>query len=258
MHFSYEACGFLNPKKPIHDLLSHRTLRVVVLSDPPWVFPAPSDSEKKSLAGYQGPLINFWLEMLENFDTVDTAAFNASSITKTALSLHQPSSFTAAVHDVATGALDVALSSFWIMESRLAMTEFLPTMGTDDFYLVVKKEKKRESLRDILARPFLPFTRRLWGLITLALCIIALVLVLSAGEEEDFSGTAFGPRLAKAIYLCFSGFFGGPGTEPLSVPMRIAGFGFYFLVLIGERSTCYLKPGYDNSARVTFRLCLGT
>ena len=80
--------------------------------------------------------------------------------------------------------MDIAIGAFWILDTRLQQTAFLPALAQDKFFLVLKDEEKAETLAEVLGKPFRPFSWGLWGLIGANLFMISVILVISAGEEE--------------------------------------------------------------------------
>ena len=82
--------------------IHNRSLRAVVLPESPWVIEAHGD-KRRQLAGYSGPLIDAWEEILSNFQHVSTEAFDHAVISSAAREQVE-GTWPAAIVDVATGA----------------------------------------------------------------------------------------------------------------------------------------------------------
>ena len=83
--------------------------------------------------------------------------------------------YTACVHDVAIGNLDLCVSDLWVLPERALMAQFLPALRHDYFYLVVRKTMRRVSIWERLATPFQPFTPNGW------LTVLAYLVSVSVG-----------------------------------------------------------------------------
>ncbi|KAJ1466426.1 hypothetical protein T484DRAFT_1861676 [Baffinella frigidus] len=106
------------------------------------------------------------------------------------------SSWTACVHDIAVGNYDACLGDFWVTPERMtmvqvtpermAMVQFLTPFGADFFYLLAPSDAG-ESLESTLGKPFLPFTRDLWGLVIGFLLFSAGLIAFTDGSNpEDY------------------------------------------------------------------------
>ena len=118
-HFVYSRWAAPLPKR-----LHNRTFNVVVVADSAeWVFKDDDTlRRKRELAGYVGPMIEFWFELLKDLPGSSSVAFNASAISRKARDMHPESLFSAAVYDVAVGKFDAAVANIWISRERARMT----------------------------------------------------------------------------------------------------------------------------------------
>ena len=117
---------------------ANRTIRVLLIAEHPWVYPTKGHSPFPQLAGHVGPFVNFWLDVVKHFPGADIHAFSQEALSSTANKTYPRSEAQAALYDVAIGNFDVAISPFWVMSKRLETVAFLPSIMTDDLYLLVK------------------------------------------------------------------------------------------------------------------------
>ncbi|OLQ12661.1 hypothetical protein AK812_SmicGene3399 [Symbiodinium microadriaticum] len=99
--------------------------------------------------------------------------------------------YTACVHDVAIGNLDLCVSDMWVLPERALLVEFLPALRHDHFYLVVRKTAGQVSLYDRLTTPFSPFTLQGWMTVLAYLTAVSTVLWLALlcqkqGQYDEF------------------------------------------------------------------------
>jgi ABC-type amino acid transport substrate-binding protein len=100
-------------------------------------------------------------------------------------------SFTACVHDVALGEVDLCIGNFWVTIERLRLATFSSTLYTDDWRLVVKKEesddgswlpKNSAELYSHMKTPLMPFSNSawMWIMFTVFYMSVALHIVESS------------------------------------------------------------------------------
>ena len=99
--------------------------------------------------------------------------------------------YTACVHDVAIGNVDLCVSDMWVLPDRALLVQFLPALRHDHFYLVVRKMARQVSLYDRLTTPFSPFTLRGWMTVLAYLTSVSTVLWLALlckmqGQYDEF------------------------------------------------------------------------
>ena len=132
-------------------------------------------------------MVEFWFEILEDFPGSLTASSRADGISAASLAKFPSSNFDAAVHDVAIGNFDALISDVYITAERARDVSFLPSIGTDYFYLTVPYGEKQDSYWELLAKPFEPFSFWLWLSMVAWGFITALVLAVCAGPGEGRS-----------------------------------------------------------------------
>ena len=99
--------------------------------------------------------------------------------------------YTACVHDVAIGNLDLCVSDMWVLPDRAIMAQFLPALRHDHFYLVVRKIARQVTLYDRLTTPFSPFTMEGWMTVLAYLTSVSMFLWLALlckmqGQYDEF------------------------------------------------------------------------
>jgi len=91
---------------------------------------------------------------------------------------YNASSWSACIHDLAVGRLDLCLGDFWVTQERLKMVNFLPSIEMDNFFLVMPGDGE-ESVADIMAKPFRPFEGFTWVFIMGVLTIMGMMICIA-------------------------------------------------------------------------------
>lgn len=94
------------------------------------------------------------------------------------------SSYTACLHDLATGKADIGLANFLTTPARWRLMPFTQTLYSDQYYLVVRREKQQVGFLEAILRPFEPFTPRLWVVIALVFAWVGISLSYEGGSES--------------------------------------------------------------------------
>ena len=63
---------------------------------------------------------------------------------------------------MAVGNRDICVADIWITPERNQLANFLPTVKSDTFYLVVPRKIEEITFYHRIARPFMPFSRAAW------------------------------------------------------------------------------------------------
>jgi len=71
------------------------------------------------------------------------------------------SSYTACVHDISLGELDMCVGAFWTTTERLLLSSFSNTVYYDEFYLIVHTTKDNSFYSNFIT-PFEPFEVQAW------------------------------------------------------------------------------------------------
>lgn len=100
-------------------------------------------------------------------------------ISAASLSAYPSSSYTACVHDVALGAVDMCVGNFWTTSQRKLLAPFSSAVYSDNFYLVTFYQRGGGSGAGFLgmrliSEPFLPFDSEVWCFTVLVLLYVAV------------------------------------------------------------------------------------
>jgi len=95
------------------------------------------------------------------------------------------SSFTACVHEVAIGNVDMCWGNFWPTATRRALTMFTGSMYSDNFHVIVPMTTAKMSLWDSFTRPFEPFSAGLWMFIFGAFGFVGFTVVHANTLTEE-------------------------------------------------------------------------
>jgi hypothetical protein len=203
------------------------------------------DPLRPQLNGLRGAMLDFFHDsMISDFNpppniTLTDWATEQSIRNVQKLSDTNASIYTACVYDVAVGNADVCIADIWLTSARASMATFLPPLYNDVFFLVVEEidSDRRGLTREVLLKPFAPFTFWTWALIVAFLLFAAFVtFVTDFRNTNDFPYAEKGAyllRAGKSCYFSFMGFFAaGAQHEALTIPSKIAMLGFTFFVLI--------------------------
>lgn len=166
------------------------------------------------------------------------------------------SPFTACCMDVAVAKTDMCIGDFWVTHGRLSMgISFLLPFGSDEFYVVAPRVEIMSSaswfntMFDMLAAPWKPFTFDLWICFFAFIFFTSLVTLLTDGifdvgdefedheDTDDFENPTAVGMYCKSLYLNFLGYVScSPMNAPSSVPGRLAalGFGWFLLIVISS------------------------
>uniref|UniRef100_A0A7S0WG46 Ionotropic glutamate receptor C-terminal domain-containing protein n=1 Tax=Hemiselmis tepida TaxID=464990 RepID=A0A7S0WG46_9CRYP len=237
LYYSYETCGGLNTYDAnrvageIGGMVLRTAITTASFNRMTKGEVNPQRAQWKGWHGWMVDIVNsliFTMEPPMNVDFVEP-----TWSTEQSRSLFS-SSWTACVHDVALGRVDICVGDFWMTPQRLNMAQFLPPFSSDKFYLFVPGQTTAEDFGTILVKPFLPFSAELWAFVISFLIFAAIVMtVTDARNRDDYENGAALARISKSLYFSFSGYVtGGNVNSPASVPGRLAALGFGFFVLI--------------------------
>jgi len=94
------------------------------------------------------------------------------------------SSFTACVHDVAIGNVDMCWANFWPTSSRRRMASFTATMYNDQFFVIVPLSGGATTFWSTMLKPFAPFTWDLWLVIIVVFAFVGVTLTVENQEGK--------------------------------------------------------------------------
>ena len=275
--YSYETCGFLNSYDDNHILkaLSSRTLRVAYAGHyPPFVIIEEDGS-------VDGVWTRFSQRIFDEYSVdVTYRAVSADSLAAFPLSL-----YSACVHDIGLGRLDMCIGPTWPLSFRRAMPNvaFTAPLFDDELSVVAKRGRQSDSALDILRAPFRPFSSALWLMIVGAVLVSALLYLVienevtfgrknkgasdGAGsptedsdyvdiseeeEEEEEAEWPFHVKLTESLYVaCMSFVNSGMGYVPETFAGRLLNFGlgFIFLFLVSSYTANLARFLFSEEAR---------
>eukprot|EP01065_Artemidia_motanka_P032123 TRINITY_DN39173_c0_g1_i1.p1 TRINITY_DN39173_c0_g1~~TRINITY_DN39173_c0_g1_i1.p1 ORF type:complete len:656 (+),score=204.20 TRINITY_DN39173_c0_g1_i1:51-1970(+) len=238
LFYSYETCGninnYIDDSVDVSALLG-RPLRVWAAGGDAFVSNSNMRQPGRSLIAFAG-------KVLEKVGITSQRAEH-QDLSAASLQLYGNSSnYTACVHDIAIGNLDLCAGDFWDTDERRAMrVGFSGTVVSEEIYLLTG-ETSGESAWDKLSKTFKPFSGGLWGLIVGVVFLSALVM---AGFEhrrnnEDFHYERYGKfhqSLVKSAYLSLQSFVAaGLYFSPRTASGRLysLGYGFFLLVVVAS------------------------
>jgi len=148
-------------------------------------------------------------------------------------------------HIIFIGELDICFGAFWMTTERLLMSSFTNSIYDDSFFLIVFKGED-ESLLDMLATPFKPFTVGAWFSILGAFLYMAFVVALiqessrtkdemNASDDKENTQSTFSGMLGNALYNGLNSFTRGEvsnASENPSLAERVVIVGFVIFTLI--------------------------
>jgi len=148
------------------------------------------------------------------------------------------SSYTACVHDINIGNLDLCLGDWWFTSARSLMAvEFIPVF-VEDMMLLVPRVDHEEHLTvwDHVSRTFAPFSWGLWGVILGTLCVAALVMAVVEGDGRCSRGGRCNPAVITTPFhqmaLSFASF--STMLDPATPAGKVLGLGTaFFLTFVG-------------------------
>jgi len=188
---------------------------------------------------YEGVYLNYLNKIVEfsngDVNITYTHASKASS------RVYPESSFTAAVHDLENGLVDLSVGPFWVTGQRLKMAAFTLPLIYDKTLLVIPNPVTTESLNEQTRRVLAPFSNELWVLL---LAVVILAALLSVWFSDRHARQRSNPtrrrkrvylRLALDAFLQKGMFFFGAAVEQdvdANLPNKMLMFGFGFFILI--------------------------
>eukprot|EP00931_Biecheleriopsis_adriatica_P023409 TRINITY_DN14786_c0_g1_i7.p1 TRINITY_DN14786_c0_g1~~TRINITY_DN14786_c0_g1_i7.p1 ORF type:complete len:619 (-),score=93.34 TRINITY_DN14786_c0_g1_i7:6-1862(-) len=223
LHYSYATCGSIDSfQDSLLDDLAGKTLRVHALHEPPMVF-ADGSSKK-------GVVWDLYDKMFERAQV--------GEIVMKDLLPYNGSEWEACVHDVALGAIDLCMGTFWELPRRRAIVNFVAAVLLDNFYLVVKKVSVEPDTISQIFRVFDPFTPRLWLCLAVAIMVISMAIYFleeanASDDHDDFPYDNKAQNVMESVYKGCMGFWsGGAAHAPKTMGSKVIMVAFgVFIVL---------------------------
>ena len=239
LYYSYETCGYMNnyDLSALFSQLGGTTIKVAAAAHTAWVI-IKKDALGQDVFG--GALYDIFIESLVLIQPPPVMKLIPGWATQQSRAIFPSSSYTACVHDVAIGVLDVCIGDLWLTPERQQLSMFSPTLRDDYFYLVVPTTLEGASFSDRLLRPFLPFTLEAWAVLAAFLCGMSLLLYFLHYFEQGqgcpcpVRGLSEVPELGKTCFNVWHDFLLGQSTVETerSPALKLLSLGFSFFVLV--------------------------
>ena len=154
-------------------MLKGRNLRVA--------FPGDDDSGYTILTTPAGQKAGSYVKFMQRLASENSFTFTEQPLSATSRALYPRSSFTACVHEVAIGNVDLCVGNFWITTERRLLGAMTHSVTSDDFYLVTLRRKAQsqyELVVDGAGKLFTPLEGNLWFAILAAVVYSAVCMFI--------------------------------------------------------------------------------
>jgi hypothetical protein len=229
LFLSFHTCGVLDQFTPeaLREEVRgwHFTAVVAPGASTQWIFPkgfvepSPFDLKTPGWKGNSGFLIAISDSIMHKYNPPLQVTLLPGFSSEQSLQAFPESSYTACIHDVLVGKVDLCLGDFWVTSERLSIgAEFVnPPMGFDDFYLVAPRidQEQQLSFAEILSKPWEPFESNLWVSFFAFIFFTSFVTlltdaILDVGDkfedneaENNFDNPTIVGMYFKSVYLNF-------------------------------------------------------
>jgi hypothetical protein len=194
---------------------------------------------------YGGPLYDMFLEVIESFQPKPQLDMIYTWSTEHSRALFS-SSYTACVHDVAVGNIDICVADLWQTPERMLLCHFTPAVKHDYMYLVVEKKVEEDTFFNTLAKPFKPLSPNAWAAVIAYVFGMSIILWLmkmwslrghsnpaSDGKRfKFFSWWSLRELFATMFDMWHSFLQGGSHSDVDFVAGKFFQLGFAFFVLV--------------------------
>ena len=183
LHYSYETCGNLNSyaESRHYEQLSGMHLRVAFPGDSGAGYTLYTIQHGVDEGKKDGSVWGFMAGVLKE----GNVSWTPQEISNASRSRFN-SSYSACVHDVALGELDLCIGPFWMTPERLLMAPYTTPLFDDHFQLIVRRTEEDydgsgvlyvfKQLADNLHMPFRPFTPIAWAFILSTTAFMSTVM----------------------------------------------------------------------------------
>lgn len=198
-YFSTETCGSSGrvASSSLTNALRGTTIRIGFPEtfERPYYFADP----KGAVQNANGTTVTGAVVMLV-LDVLSAAGINftVNPVSPASKKLYPLSSFSACVHTVSMGYLDLCVGSFWETSERQAMVAMGNMIFVDNMVLVSLSVAEVDSFWELAARVFKPFSWQLWITIICVVIFLGLLVWINAA----MSGQRVSAR--RALYLSLS------------------------------------------------------
>jgi len=192
LHYSYATCDVLDSYHMYHmaSSIKGKTLKVVALNNTGGWRGAYFVEGKDyfTLGGHKGPTWEFFLE-LANGMGFEIELVWPSNVSIAAKNITSGSIWTATVHDIALGYVDIGVGLFAQTHKRYQLSLFTPTVYPQLMYLATFFDRVDDGSVFMM---FAPFSRDLWILLVIAIVTVFLLIMFFEGYESHNKGGNFG------------------------------------------------------------------
>jgi len=186
LQYSYATCGVLDSWHIDHmaSSLQGKTVRVAAMNNTGGYSGAyfVDDEDYFTVDGHRGPTWDFFLE-LSNVMGFEIELVGVSQISLKAENITKGSNFTAAVHDIALGYVDIGVGLFAQTPQRHQLAFFTPTVYVEFMYLATFFDSGIDH--GSITTMFEPFSRDLWILLLFIVVIIYVLLLVIEGMDTN-------------------------------------------------------------------------
>jgi len=166
------------------------------------------------------------------------------AITERSREYSPTSSFTACVHDVAIGQVDMCWGNFWPTATRRKLASFSSAIYQDSFHVFVPLSSKDESWGAAFGRPFAPFSLELWLMIFAILGVVGVMMTREVAFAAHGKPLGWCEMLQKVPIAVFKGWHGLNTGEIKGLDIQTSG-GWLSQYAVGFTKTVVLA-GYTS------------
>eukprot|EP00937_MAST-01D_sp_MAST-1D-sp2_P004498 g4498.t1 len=184
--YSYHTCGYLNTyianehTGKLRTFTAARPLRVAFPGDSGNGYAVVTVPKGDPNGRKEGSIVRF-IDRILREHKVQWEAWAVSAHSRARYS----SSYTACVHDVALGRVDVCAGNFWTTSARKLLAPFTTTIYSDTFFLITHEVAHSKTIWNYIAEPFLPFEPAVWGFMILVMLYVSVAVHFSDVVIED-------------------------------------------------------------------------
>ena len=191
---SYSTCGN-NETAPFSGIRG-QTIRIAFPDDdPPYIYRSGGAAEglihDSTGEWVTGSVVQLALAIFADLGL----NYTVRGIAPYSLRLYPQSSYTACIHAISMGLLDMCVGAHWVTAERTAMVPFAPSIHPDILAIFLMDNAQSESFADLAARIFKPFTLGLWLTIIGVAIFLGLLVYISDMQPNETWYKALGHSL---------------------------------------------------------------
>ena len=256
-YYSYITCDSHN-NFTVHHIqtsLSHRIIRMAIPSpEVPYVFLDQSGQYEGGIhhngQRYVGAMVDLAVDMFKAAN-VSYLVYNVSPASSVLFPL---SPYTACVHSVSMGLVDMCVGALWETAQRHLMSAFGNVVFQDTLVLLEKKDAgEQKTVAELAALIFKPFTVGLWVSIFATVVLFGLLIYV----HERWVSNRLGLTVVDSVYLSLSTLLSGPSvytssghTGGRSLMLGLAVFVLVIIETYAAQLTTFLVMANTKSAQM--------